>query len=88
MSGRVLDIFSTRRRRADDSMVGKLTDREFEVFRLIGQGLTIGEIGDRLRLSTKTVETHRLHVRQKLQLKSGPALINYAVRWARTQDLI
>jgi DNA-binding NarL/FixJ family response regulator len=88
MSGRVLDIFSTRRRRADDSMVGKLTDREFEVFRLIGQGLTTGEIGERLRLSTKTVETHRLHVRQKLQLKSGPALINYAVRWARTQDLI
>jgi len=88
MSGRVLDIFATRRRRADDSILGKLTDREFEVFRLIGQGLTTHEIGERLRLSPKTVETHRLHVRQKLQLKSGPGLINYAVRWAGTQDLI
>ena len=88
MSGRVLDIFSTRRRRADGSLLDKLTDREFEVFRLMGQGLTTHEIGERLRLSTKTVETHRIHVRQKLQIKSGPALLKYAVRWAGTQDLI
>jgi DNA-binding NarL/FixJ family response regulator len=87
MAGRVLDLFSTRRRRSGDSMLGKLTDREFEVFCLIGQGLTTAEIGARLRLSTKTVETHRLHVRQKLQLKSGPALLKYAVRWAGAQKL-
>ena len=88
MSGRVLDIFSTRRRRTDGSLLDKLTDREFEVFRLMGQGLTTHEIGERLRLSTKTVETHRIHVRQKLQIKSGPALLKYAVRWAGTQDLL
>ena len=88
MSGRVLDIFSTHRRRSDDSMFGKLTDREFEVFRLLGQGMTTREIGERLRLSSKTVETHRLHVRQKLHLNSGPGLIKYAVRWAGSQDLI
>jgi DNA-binding NarL/FixJ family response regulator len=87
MAGRVLDLFSTRRRRSGDSMLGNLTDREFEVFRLIGQGMTTGEIGARLHLSPKTVETHRLHVRQKLQLKSGPALIKYAVRWAGAQKL-
>jgi DNA-binding NarL/FixJ family response regulator len=88
MSGRVLDIFSTHRRHADDSILGKLTDREFEVFRLLGQGMTTREIGERLRLSSKTVETHRLHVRQKLQLKSGPSLIKYAVHWAGSQELI
>ena len=88
MSGKVLEIFSGRRRRTDDTTIGKLTDREFEVFRLLGQGLTTREIGQQLRLGTKTVETHRLHVREKLGLKSGPALINYAVRWAGTQELI
>ena len=88
MSSRVMDIFSTRHRRGYDSILGKLTDREFEVFRLLGQGLTTREIGERLRLSTKTVETHRLHVRQKLQLKSGPGLIKYAVRWVGSQGLI
>jgi DNA-binding NarL/FixJ family response regulator len=86
MSGRVLEIFSGRRRRADDTTIGKLTDREFEVFRLIGEGLTTREIGQRLRLGMKTVETHRLHVRQKLGLATGPALIQYAVRWAGAQE--
>ena len=88
MSGKVLEIFSGRRRRADDTTIGKLTDREFEVFRLLGQGMTTREIGQQLRLGTKTVETHRLHVREKLGLKSGPALIKYAVRWAGTQELM
>jgi len=88
MSGKVLEIFSGRRRRTDDTTIGKLTDREFEVFRLLGQGLTTREIGQQLRLGTKTVETHRLHIREKLGLKSGPALIKYAVRWAGTQELI
>jgi DNA-binding NarL/FixJ family response regulator len=87
MADRVLDIFSTPRRRSGDSLLGTLTDREFEVFRLIGQGMTTGEIGKRLHLSPKTVETHRLHVRQKLQLKSGPALIKYAVHWTSAQKL-
>ena len=88
MSGKVLEIFSGRRRREDDTTIGKLTDREFEVFRLLGQGMTTREIGQQLRLGTKTVETHRLHVREKLGLKSGPALIKYAVRWAGTQELM
>lgn len=88
LSSKVLEIFSGRRRRADDTTMGKLTDREFEVFQLIGQGLTTREIGQRLRLGAKTVETHRLHVRDKLGLKSGPALIKYAVHWAGTQELI
>ena len=88
MSGRVLDVFSARHPRTDGSLLDKLTDREFEVFHLIGQGLTTHEIGERLRLSTKTVETHRIHVRQKLQIMSGPGLIKYAVRWAGARDLL
>ncbi len=88
MSGKALEIFSGVRQRADNATLGKLTDREFEVFELLGQGLTTHEIGQRLHMSMKTVETHRLHVRQKMGLKSGPALIQYAVRWVGTQGLI
>jgi DNA-binding NarL/FixJ family response regulator len=66
----------------------KLSDREFEVFRLLGQGLTTREISQRLRLGTKTVDTHRLHLRQKLGFKTGAALIKYAIQWAGSQQMI
>jgi DNA-binding NarL/FixJ family response regulator len=88
MAGKVLEVFSGRRRRADDTTVGNLTDREFEVFRLLGQGLTTREIGQRLRLGAKTIETHRLHLRRKLKLKTGAALMKCAVHWAGTQELV
>jgi DNA-binding CsgD family transcriptional regulator len=65
-----------------------LSDREFEVFQLIGQGFSTREIGKRLHLSTKTVGTHRLHIRAKLELQSGPDLVRQAVRWAGTQQLV
>jgi DNA-binding NarL/FixJ family response regulator len=50
--------------------------------------MTMRDIGERLCLSTKSVETHRLHVREKLRLKTRPVLIKYAVRWAGTRELI
>ena len=67
---------------------GLLTDREFEVFQLIGQGLSSQEIGQRLSLSVKTVGTHRLHIKEKLRLRSGPELVRQAVRWAASQQLV
>jgi DNA-binding NarL/FixJ family response regulator len=88
LSAKILDAFSGRRHRGDDTVLGLLTDREFEVFQAIGQGLTTGEIGRRLSMSGKTVETHRLHIRGKLGCKTSPELIKYAVRWAGTQGLI
>ena len=88
MSAKILDVFSGRRHRGDDTTMGGLTDREFEVFQFIGQGLTTREIGERLRMSGKTVETHRLHIREKLGLKTGPELIKHAVRWAGAQEMI
>jgi len=84
MSARILEIFSGRREEAESSPVGKLTDREFEVFQLIGQGRSTKEIATQLRLSAKTVEVHRINVKQKLQLKSASELIHYAVRWVET----
>jgi DNA-binding NarL/FixJ family response regulator len=65
-----------------------LSDREFEVFRSVGQGLTTGEISERLHISPKTVDTHRAHIKDKLQLRTMPELSKYAIRWAAAQNLI
>jgi DNA-binding NarL/FixJ family response regulator len=88
MAGKVLEVFSGQRQRSETSTLDKLSDREFEVFRLLGQGLTTREISERLRLGTKTVDTHRLHLRQKLGFKTGAALIKYAIQWAGSQQMI
>jgi DNA-binding NarL/FixJ family response regulator len=88
MASKVLEVFSGRRQREESSTLDKLSDREFEVFRLLGQGLTTREISQRLRLGTKTVDTHRLHLRQKLGFKTGAALIKYAIQWAGSQQMI
>jgi DNA-binding NarL/FixJ family response regulator len=58
----------------------RLTDRELEVFRLIGAGSTVREIAEKLFLSTKTVEAHREHIKQKLNLKSSADLLRYAIK--------
>jgi DNA-binding NarL/FixJ family response regulator len=87
-SAKAIDVYSGKRRRGDDTPTSVLTDREFEVFQFIGQGLTTREMGSRLNLSPKTVETHRLHIRGKLGLNTGPELIQYAVRWTGAQELI
>jgi DNA-binding NarL/FixJ family response regulator len=65
-----------------------LTDREFEVFQLLGQGLSTREIAQRLSLSTKTVGTHRVHIKEKLGARSGAELTRHAVRWAAAQQLV
>jgi DNA-binding NarL/FixJ family response regulator len=88
LSDQILDLFSSGRQRPNKTPMGSLTDREFEVFQFIGQGLTTREMSAQLHMSAKTVETHRLHIRAKLGLKSGPELIKYAVRWAGARDLI
>lgn len=59
-----------------------LTDRELEIFQLIGQGLANGKIAEKLCLSVKTVETHREHIKSKLGLKSGGELLRYAIEHA------
>jgi DNA-binding NarL/FixJ family response regulator len=58
-----------------------LSDREFEVFNLLAQGIGPTEIGKRLKLSVKTIETHREHIKAKLGLKSGIELTRFALDW-------
>jgi DNA-binding NarL/FixJ family response regulator len=65
----------------DESALGELSDRELQVFALIGAGHGPKEIANRLGISTKTVEAHREHIRHKLGLKTAAALTQTAQRW-------
>jgi DNA-binding NarL/FixJ family response regulator len=86
MSAKILEIFSGRREDAGHSPVEKLTDREFEVFQLIGQGVETKQMAEKLHISTKTVEVHRANIKAKLKLASMAELIRYAVRWVEAQN--
>lgn len=82
VSTRLLDGLSGQRRRSRTvSPVELLTDRELEVFGLIGQAKETKEISRRLGMSAKTVEAHRASIKRKLKLKTGPELTRHAVLW-------
>jgi DNA-binding NarL/FixJ family response regulator len=85
MAANILEVFSGGRA-GSSSPVGQLTDREFEVFQMIGEGLDVREIAERLHLSVKTVEVHRTNIKQKLKLKSVADLIRHAVRWLESKN--
>jgi DNA-binding NarL/FixJ family response regulator len=63
------------------SAIDALSDRELDVFRLIGQGMKTTEIAARLHLSAKTVETYRDRIRAKLDLSDGTKLSHFAMQW-------
>jgi DNA-binding NarL/FixJ family response regulator len=85
MSAKILDAVSGRRPRGSHSPIEKLSDREFEVFQLIGHGKTTRDIAAQLHLSSKTVDVHRAHIKGKLELRDATALVRHAVRWVETQ---
>ena len=87
MSADILETFSGRRSGATNSPVDQLTDREFEVFQLIGQGMGTRASAEKLHLSIKTVEVHRANIKAKLNLKTAPELIRFAVRWSEAQGV-
>jgi len=82
----ILRNLSARKPRGSESPIQSLTDREFEVFQLVGQGKGTREIAAQLHLSRKTVDVHRSHLREKLGLKDVTALVRHAVRWLETQN--
>jgi len=85
MSARILEGLSGVKPRGSSSPIEKLTDREFEIFQLIGQGKSTRDIAGQLHLSTKTIDVHRSHIKEKLGLADVTALIRHAVRWVETQ---
>jgi DNA-binding NarL/FixJ family response regulator len=73
-------------KRTEASPIKRLSDREWEVFQLIGRGRSTVQIAAALHLSPKTVEAHRAHVKEKLDLKTMTELVSFASRWVETQD--
>ena len=65
--------------------VEHLTDRELHVLNLLGAGLSTRQIAGELKLSFKTIETHRENMKRKLGLRSAAALVHYASQWGREQ---
>jgi DNA-binding NarL/FixJ family response regulator len=87
MSARILEGMTGAKPRRSSSPIEKLTDREFEIFQLIGQGKSTRDIAEQLHLSTKTVDVHRGNIKEKLALNDATALIRHAVRWVETQKV-
>lgn len=74
---------SASKSRAPKPPMERLSDRELEVFELIGRGVATKEIADRLHRSVKTIETHRQRLKTKLQIKGHAELIAQAARWVQ-----
>ena len=68
------------------SLTQQLSDRELEVFQLIGDGYSTHEIADRLHLSMKTVASHRENIKRKLNLSSSEELARFAIHWLRYRN--
>ena len=67
------------------SSLDRLTDRELEIWQLIGEGNEVREIAARLHLSSKTVEAHRAHIKEKLNLKNAREVARQATTWVNSQ---
>lgn len=81
MQGRLLRRVIGRPTALAMAPIDTLSDREMEVFRLIGSALTTREIAEQLHLSVKTVESYREHIKKKLRISSGAQLMRHALHW-------
>ena len=81
MSSQLLGRLTQGSHAPSGSPLATLSDRELEVFQMIGRGLSMKEIAVQLYLSAKTVEVHREHIKEKLGLKSSAELLRYAVTY-------
>jgi DNA-binding NarL/FixJ family response regulator len=68
--------------------IDNLTDREFEVFRWIGQGHKTSKIAKHMHLSVKTIETYHSRIKGKLDLANAAELLQYAIKWSGTSDKV
>jgi DNA-binding NarL/FixJ family response regulator len=66
--------------------IENLSDREFEIFRLIGKGYKASQIARQLHLSIKTIETYRTRIKEKLDLVDASELLQYSIKWAKSQN--
>jgi DNA-binding NarL/FixJ family response regulator len=81
MTGRMLERAAGAARAETTSPLDALSDRELQVFELIGEGLTVREIAERLYISPKTIEFHRERIRNRLQFPNNAILTRHAIAW-------
>lgn len=86
MSTHLLEHLSGGHKPSERSGIEHLSDREFELFKLIGDGLSTHEIAGRLHLSPKTVDAHRANIKDKLNFHSAAELVSYAARWTAQEQ--
>jgi DNA-binding NarL/FixJ family response regulator len=70
-----------------NSSIADLSDRELEVFRLIGEGHGTRQIAEELHLSVKTVESYQAHIKEKLSLRSARELMQHAIQWSMNEKI-
>lgn len=86
MQGRLITKVIDGKKDLEASSVTSLTDRELHVFQLIGAGMPTREIAGKLDISSKTVESHRENIKNKLGYSSGPVLVREAMKWVDSQQ--
>jgi DNA-binding NarL/FixJ family response regulator len=84
MASTMLQQFVRHPGAAGQSPLTRLSDRELEVFRLIGDGQGTRQIATRLHLSVKTVESYQAHVKDKLGLRNARELMQHAIQWSKS----
>ena len=85
MASIMLEQATGQRGKAGATGIDQLTDRELEVMELIGSGKASKHIAEALNISARTVEAHRAHIKDKLGLTDGAALVRYAVQWVESR---
>ncbi len=88
LADRMLETMTGFAKSKTAGTVESLSDRELEILELIGRGLGSAEIAQRLKLSVKTIESHREHIKAKLGLQRATELVQYAFNWARREHPI
>jgi DNA-binding NarL/FixJ family response regulator len=86
MAAQVITKFAHRQAEGETDAVERLSDRELEILELIGKGKEVREIAKLLHLSPKTVETHRAHIKDKLDLKNSREVARFALQWLNARE--
>ena len=87
MASEVISNVVLSKTRPGATPTDQLTDRELEILERIGQGEEVKAIADALHLSPKTVETHRAHIKEKLNLKNAREVARFAVQWSTARGI-
>ena len=85
VSKRLISQLASGRADIGTSSVDNLSDRELEVFHMIGLGCGTSQIAEKLYLSIKTIETYRTNIKKKLNLTDSRELLQYAIQWVSSQ---